>query len=294
MSVPKEFIATPSRTKKILHKYGFSFKKSLGQNFIIDANILERIIEQVEITKTSGVIEIGPGIGSLTEQLALHSKKVLAYEIDQRLLPILEDTLSDYDNIEIVHQDVLKANLNEAINEHLADVTDIHLVANLPYYITTPILMNVLQQNTPIQSMTVMLQKEVADRMAAVPNTKAYGSLSIAVQYYTEAKVLMDVPKTVFVPQPNVVSSVLKLEKRATPPVDVTDEKQFFAIVQASFVHRRKTLRNNLLTYFKNQYDKDEVSRRLDEAGIDGSRRGESLSMEEFAKLANAFTASVE
>lgn len=292
--MPKEFIATPSRTKKILHKYGFSFKKSLGQNFIIDANILERIIEQVEITKTSGVIEIGPGIGSLTEQLALHSKKVLAYEIDQRLLPILEDTLSDYDNIEIVHQDVLKANLNEAINEHLADVTDIHLVANLPYYITTPILMNVLQQNTPIQSMTVMLQKEVADRMAAVPNTKAYGSLSIAVQYYTEAKVLMDVPKTVFVPQPNVVSSVLKLEKRATPPVDVTDEKQFFAIVQASFVHRRKTLRNNLLTYFKNQYDKDEVSRRLDEAGIDGSRRGESLSMEEFAKLANAFTASVE
>lgn len=143
---------------------------------------------------------------------------MLAYEIDQRLLPILEDTLSDYDNIEIVHQDVLKANLNEAINEHLADVTDIHLVANLPYYITTPILMNVLQQNTPIQSMTVMLQKEVADRMAAVPNTKAYGSLSIAVQYYTEAKVLMDVPKTVFVPQPNVVSSVLKLEKTSHSP----------------------------------------------------------------------------
>lgn len=289
MSVPKEFIATPSRTKKILHKYGFSFKKSLGQNFIIDANILERIIEQVEITETSGVIEIGPGIGSLTEQLARYSKKVLAYEIDQRLLPILEDTLSDYDNIEVVHQDVLKANLNEAINEHLADVTDVHLVANLPYYITTPILMNVLQQNTPIQSMTVMLQKEVADRMAAVPNTKAYGSLSIAVQYYTEAKVLMDVPKTVFVPQPNVVSSVLKLEKRAIPPVDVKDEKQFFAIVKASFVHRRKTLRNNLLTYFKNKYDKDEVSKRLDEADIDGSRRGESLSMEEFAKLANAF-----
>lgn len=287
----KEFIASPGRTKKILKKYGFSFKKSLGQNFIIDANILQKIIENVHITPSSGVIEVGPGIGSLTEQLAIHSKKVLAFEIDQRLLPILADTLEDYDNVAIVHQDVLKANLNEAIAEHLGDVEDVHLVANLPYYITTPILMNVLQQNTPIQSMTVMLQKEVAERMAAVPNTKAYGSLSIAVQYYTEAKVLMDVPKTVFVPQPNVISSVLKLEKRKTPPVDVKDEKQFFNIVQACFVHRRKTLRNNLLSYFKTQYEKAEIEQRLEATEIDGSRRGESLTMEEFAKLANVFIA---
>lgn len=289
MTVPKEFIATPRRTKEVLKKYGFSFKKSLGQNFIIDANILQNIIANVNITSSSGVIEIGPGIGSLTEQLALHSKKVLAFEIDQRLLPILDDTLAAYDNIEIIHEDVLKADLNEAIQLHLTDVTDVHLVANLPYYITTPILMSVLQQQTEIQSMTVMLQKEVAERMAAVPNTKAYGSLSIAVQYYTEASVVMDVPRTVFMPQPNVVSSVLKLEKRATPPVDVVNEEQFFSIVQACFVHRRKTIRNNLLNYFKEQYEKEEIKQILDTTGIDGIRRGESLTMDEFAKLANAF-----
>ncbi len=289
MTVPKEFIATPRRTKEVLKKYGFSFKKSLGQNFIIDANILQNIIANVNITSSSGVIEIGPGIGSLTEQLALHSKKVLAFEIDQRLLPILDDTLAAYDNIQIIHEDVLKADLNEAIQLHLTDVTDVHLVANLPYYITTPILMSVLQQQTEIQSMTVMLQKEVAERMAAVPNTKAYGSLSIAVQYYTEASVVMDVPRTVFMPQPNVVSSVLKLEKRATPPVDVVNEEQFFSIVQACFVHRRKTIRNNLLNYFKEQYEKEEIKQILDTTGIDGIRRGESLTMDEFAKLANAF-----
>jgi len=289
MTVPKEFIATPRRTKEVLKKYGFSFKKSLGQNFIIDANILQNIIANVNITPSSGVIEIGPGIGSLTEQLALHSKKVLAFEIDQRLLPILDDTLAAYDNIEIIHEDVLKADLNEAIQQHFPDVTDVHLVANLPYYITTPILMSVLQQQTEIQSMTVMLQKEVAARMAAVPNTKAYGSLSIAVQYYTEASVVMDVPRTVFMPQPNVVSSVLKLEKRATPPVDVVNEEQFFSIVQACFVHRRKTIRNNLLNYFKEQYEKEEIKQILDTTGIDGIRRGESLTMDEFAKLANTF-----
>ena len=289
MTVPKEFIATPRRTKEVLKKYGFSFKKSLGQNFIIDANILQNIIANVDITPSSGVIEIGPGIGSLTEQLALHSKKVLAFEIDQRLLPILDDTLAAYDNIEIIHEDVLKADLNEAIQQHFPDVTDVHLVANLPYYITTPILMSVLQQQTEIQSMTVMLQKEVAARMAAVPNTKAYGSLSIAVQYYTEASVVMDVPRTVFMPQPNVVSSVLKLEKRATPPVDVVNEEQFFSIVQACFVHRRKTIRNNLLNYFKEQYEKEEIKQILDTTGIDGIRRGESLTMDEFAKLANTF-----
>src|SRR5690625_19527 len=289
MTVPKEFIATPRRTKEVLKKYGFSFKKSLGQNFIIDANILQNIIANVNITPSSGVIEIGPGIGSLTEQLALHSKKVLAFEIDQRLLPILDDTLAAYDNIEIIHEDVLKADLNEAIQQHLTDVTDVHLVANLQYYITTPILMSDLKQQTEIKSMTVKLQKEVAERMAAVPNTKTYGSLSIAVQYYTEASVVMDVPRTVFMPQPNVVSSVLKLEKRAAPPVDVVNEEQFFSIVQACFVHRRKTIRNNLLNYFKEQYEKEEIKQILDTTGIDGIRRGESLTMDEFAKLANTF-----
>lgn len=289
MTVTKEFIATPKRTKQILNKYGFSFKKSLGQNFIVDTNILKRMIESVAITPSSGVIEIGPGIGSLTEQLAIHSKQVLAYEIDQRLLPILEDTLAAYDNVDIVHQDVLKANLNEAIGTYFTDVTDIHVVANLPYYITTPILMHILQQNTPIQSTTVMLQKEVAERMSASPNTKAYGSLSIAVQYYTEAKLLMDVPKSVFIPQPNVVSSILTLEKRAVPPVEVEDEAQFFKVVQACFAHRRKTLRNNLLNHFKAVHDKETIQGIIEATGIDGTRRGESLTMEEFALLANTF-----
>lgn len=286
--MPKEFIATPNRTKKIMSAYGFSFKKSLGQNFIIDTNILENIISQADITPSSGVIEIGPGIGSLTEQLAIHSKKVVAYEIDQRLLPILHETLSSYNNIEIIHQDILTVNLHETMDNYFANVTDVHVVANLPYYITTPILMNILQQNTNIASITVMLQKEVADRMAALPNTKAYGSLSIAVQYYTTARVIMDVPKTVFIPQPNVTSSVLNLTKRTTPPVEVKSEKMFFAVVRASFVHRRKTLRNNLVNYF-NQQEKQEIEAILCKSGIDGTRRGESLTMEEFAQLANAF-----
>lgn len=283
----KEYIATPRRTKEIMGAHGFSFKKSLGQNFIIDANILQKIIAHSDITSSSGVIEIGPGIGSLTEQLAIHSKKVVAYELDQRLLPILDQTLGDYDNVEVIHQDILTVDLQETIKTYFTDVSDIHIVANLPYYITTPILMSVLQQNSPIDSITVMLQKEVADRMAASPNTKAYGSLSIAVQYYTEASVVMDVPRTVFIPQPNVVSSVLKLKKRTTPPVKVVDEEKFFAVVQACFVHRRKTLRNNILNYLKQDYEKVEIEAMLEEAGIDGTRRGESLSMAEFAALAN-------
>lgn len=287
--MPNDFIASPRRTKEILNKYHFSFKKSLGQNFIIDANILKRIIEIAYIDERSGVIEIGPGIGSLTEQLALVANKVVAFEIDQRLLPILDDTLAKYDNIEIVHEDILKVDLDTAIQKYFDSHLHIHVVANLPYYITTPILMKILQQKSPIKSITVMLQKEVAERMAAPPNTKQYGSLSIAVQYYTEAKILMDVPKTVFIPQPNVVSSVLKLEKRDRPVVDVKNEDLFFDIVQASFAHRRKTIRNNLVSYFKKTYEKELIENILTDAQIDGNRRGESLTIDEFARLANEF-----
>lgn len=287
--MPNDFIASPRRTKEILNKYHFSFKKSLGQNFIIDANILKRIIEIAYIDERSGVIEIGPGIGSLTEQLALVANKVVAFEIDQRLLPILDDTLAKYDNIEIVHEDILKVDLDTAIQKYFDSHLHIHVVANLPYYITTPILMKILQQKSPIKSITVMLQKEVAERMAAPPNTKQYGSLSIAVQYYTEAKILMDVPKTVFIPQPNVVSSVLKLEKRDCPVVDVKNEDLFFDIVQASFAHRRKTIRNNLVSYFKKTYEKELIENILTDAQIDGNRRGESLTIDEFARLANEF-----
>ena len=280
-------VATPTRTKEILSKYGFSFKKSLGQNFLVDVNILKNIIEHAGIEKEAGAIEIGPGIGALTEQLAIHSDKVVAFEIDQRLLPILDDTLQDYENVDIINKDILKADVEEVIKEQFTSGQPIHVVANLPYYITTPILMKLLMDRLPINSLTVMIQKEVADRMAASPNSKSYGSLSIAVQYYTEAQVVMNVPKTVFQPQPNVDSAVLHLKMRNQPPVDVKDEDFFFDVVKATFGQRRKTLMNNLARHFKGQYDKEALNSYLEQIEIDPMRRGESLSMDEFAKLAN-------
>ncbi|MFD1039892.1 16S rRNA (adenine(1518)-N(6)/adenine(1519)-N(6))-dimethyltransferase RsmA [Virgibacillus byunsanensis] len=285
----KKHIATPMRTKEILAKYKFSFKKSLGQNFLIDVNILENIIRHAGIDKKSGVIEIGPGIGALTEQLAIHAEKVLAYEIDQRLLPILADTLEGYDNVELIHQDILEATVEQAIKANFKPDQPIHIVANLPYYITTPILMKLLREQLPVSSLTVMIQKEVAERMAAKPNSKSYGSLTVAVQYYTEAEVVMKVPKSVFMPQPNVDSSVLRLTTRENPPVHVENEDHFFSIVQASFAQRRKTLRNNLSHFFKEKYDKETIGKMLDGIGIDGTRRGESLDISEFAALANLF-----
>jgi len=287
--ISKKYIATPTRTKEILSKYRFVFKKSLGQNFLVDVNILENIIKHAGIDKQSNVIEIGPGIGALTEQLAIHANKVLAYEIDQRLLPILKDTLSDYENIEMIHQDILKADVVEAIDQYFDPNQEIHIVANLPYYITTPILMKLLSDHLPISSLTIMIQKEVAERMASTPNQKSYGSLSIAVQYYTHAELVMDVPKTVFMPQPNVDSAILKLTLRDKPPVDVLNEDYFFEVVRACFVHRRKTLRNNLLSYFKSQYTKEQILAGLERSKIDEKRRGESMDMDEFARLANAF-----
>ncbi|WP_085993747.1 16S rRNA (adenine(1518)-N(6)/adenine(1519)-N(6))-dimethyltransferase RsmA [Oceanobacillus senegalensis] len=283
------YIATPTRTKAILNKYGFSFKKSLGQNFLIDVNVLRNIIKHAGIDKQAGVIEIGPGIGALTEQLAIHADKVVAFEIDQRLLPILKDTLHGYNNFELIHQDILKADVVQVIRKHFTKEQNIHVVANLPYYITTPILMKLVRDKLPVSSITVMIQKEVAERMAAQPNTKSYGSLTIALQYYTEAEVAMPVPKSVFMPQPNVDSAILKLEMRERPPVHVEDEDFFFNIVKASFAQRRKTLQNNLKSYFKDRYDKDVIHNVLEKSGIDGKRRGESLDIGEFARLANTF-----
>lgn len=284
-------IATPKRTKEILEKYGFSFKKSLGQNFLIEPNILHNIVAHAELTEKVGVIEIGPGIGALTEHLARHAGKVVAYEIDGRLLPVLEDTLSPYDHVKVIHQDILEADVKATVQEHFADVASVHVVANLPYYITTPILMKLLSDNLPIQNMTIMIQKEVAERMAAQPNSKEYGSLTIAVQYYTEAEIVMNVPKTVFTPQPNVESSVLKLTIRKKAPVDVRDETFFFEVVRASFTHRRKTLRNNLQAYFKGKLTKEDLGQVFIDANIDGSRRGESLTITEFANVANGLSA---
>ncbi|RDW16843.1 16S rRNA (adenine(1518)-N(6)/adenine(1519)-N(6))-dimethyltransferase RsmA [Oceanobacillus chungangensis] len=284
-----KYIATPSQTKEILKKYRFSFKKSLGQNFLVDVNTLENIVKNAGVSKESAAIEIGPGIGALTEQLAIHADKVVAFEIDGRLIPILKDTLASYENVKLIHQDILKADVAEVVKENFDSNQEVHIVANLPYYITTPILMKLIRDRLPVTSITVMIQKEVADRMAAKPNTKSYGSLTIAIQYYTNAEVVMNVPKTVFMPQPNVDSSILKLVLRDEPPVHVDNEDFFFRIVQASFAQRRKTLRNNLTSHFGDQYDKEKISEILERAGIDGGRRGESLDMEEFAVLANAF-----
>ena len=233
-------IATPIRTKEILNKYGFSFKKSLGQNFIIDPNILRNIVSHADLTLSSGAIEIGPGIGALTEHLARACKKVVAFEIDQRLLPVLEDTLSPYDNVKIVHSDILEADVQKVIADEMQGIEDIMVVANLPYYVTTPILMKLLNDRLPIRGFVVMMQKEVADRITARPGTKEYGSLSIAVQYYATADVVMTVPKTVFMPQPNVESAVIKLIKHNEPPVKVIDEDFLFIVTRASFAQRRK------------------------------------------------------
>lgn len=280
-----EYIATPSRTKQIIAKNKFAFKKSLGQNFIIDANILRKMIAFSGIHSEAGVIEIGPGIGSLTEQLALSAQKVVALEIDQRLIPILRAELANYDNITIVHADVLKTELQSFITDYFPEQEEIYVVANLPYYITTPILLHLLQPNDRMKRITVMMQKEVAERIVAKPNTKAYGSLSIAVQYYSTPQIVMDVPKTVFIPQPNVTSSILSLEMLDTPPIEVTDETAFFNFVQACFAHRRKTIRNNLTTYLKEKHSKEKIEAMLIQAGIDEKRRAESLTMKEFATL---------
>ncbi|MFP3121321.1 16S rRNA (adenine(1518)-N(6)/adenine(1519)-N(6))-dimethyltransferase RsmA [Ectobacillus funiculus] len=282
-------IATPNRTKGILEKYGFSFKKSLGQNFLIDTNVLNRIVDFAEMSSETAAIEIGPGIGALTEQLAKRAKKVIAFEIDQRLLPILGETLEPYDNVKIIHSDVLKANVKQVVEEEFEKDQDIMVVANLPYYVTTPILFKLLEEQLPIRGIVVMLQKEVADRIAAAPGTKDYGSLSIALQYYTEAETVMIVPRTVFVPQPNVDSAVIRLTKREKPAVTVQDEAFFFEVVRASFAQRRKTLMNNLVNNLQGiPKDKELLEQTLQEAGIDPKRRGETLSIEEFGRLSDA------
>ncbi|GIN99189.1 ribosomal RNA small subunit methyltransferase A [Siminovitchia terrae] len=282
-------IATPVRTKEIMEKYGFSFKKSLGQNFLIDPNILRNITEYAGLTKETGVIEIGPGIGALTEHLARTAKKVVAYEIDQRLLPILADTLAPYDNVKIIHEDILKADIHQMIEKEFAEVKEIMVVANLPYYVTTPIILKLLEEKLPIRGIVVMLQKEVGDRIAAKPGTKEYGSLSIAIQYYTTAETVMIVPKSVFVPQPNVDSAVIRMLLRERPAVSVKDERFFFHITKMSFAQRRKTLMNNLTSGLPDgKKRKSDIVSALELAGIEPSRRGETLSMDEFAALSEA------
>ena len=243
-------IADYSVTRAILERHGFTFKKSFGQNFLTDTNILQKIVDTAELDKEVNVIEIGPGIGALTEFLAENAAEVMAFEIDDRLVPILADTLRDFDNVTVINEDILKADLQAHIQNFKNPELPIKVVANLPYYITTPILMHLIESKIPFSEFVVMMQKEVADRISAQPNTKAYGSLSIAVQYYMTAKVAFVVPRTVFVPAPNVDSAILKMVRRSEPLVAVKDEDFFFKVARLSFVHRRKTLWNNLTGAF--------------------------------------------
>lgn len=281
-------IATPIRTQQIMAKYDLKVKKSLGQNFLIDPNILRKIVGQAKLTKKCAAIEIGPGIGALTEHLAREAGKVLAFEIDQRLLPVLADTLSPYDNVSIVHADILKTDVQAAIDRELAGYDDIVVVANLPYYVTTPIILKLLLEKLPIRGMVVMLQKEVAERITAKPGTKAYGSLSIAIQYYTQAEMALTVPKSVFLPQPNVDSAVIRMTKREVPEVEVIDEDFFFSVTRGSFVQRRKTILNNLQVAMPLGKEKKElILKALEEAEIDPTRRGETLTIKEFGLLAD-------
>lgn len=282
-------IADYSVTRAILERHGFTFKKSFGQNFLTDTNILQKIVDTAEIDKQVNVIEIGPGIGALTEFLAESAAEVMAFEIDDRLVPILADTLRDFDNVTVVNQDILKVDLAQYIAEFKNPDLPIKVVANLPYYITTPILMHLIESGIPFSEFIVMMQKEVADRISAQPNTKAYGSLSIAVQYYMTAKVAFIVPRTVFVPAPNVDSAILKMVRRDQPAVAVQDEKFFFKVSKASFVHRRKTLWNNLTSHFgKSEENKAKLTAALEQAELSPSVRGEALTLADFARLADA------
>ena len=282
-------IADYSVTRAVLERHGFTFKKSFGQNFLTDTNILQKIVDTAEIDENVNVIEIGPGIGALTEFLAENAAEVMAFEIDDRLVPILADTLRDFDNVRVVNEDILKSDLQARIKEFANPNLPIKVVANLPYYITTPILMHLIESGIPFSEFVVMMQREVADRISAQPNSKSYGSLSIAVQYYMTAKVAFIVPRTVFVPAPNVDSAILKMVRRDQPAVGIKDEVFFFKVSKASFTHRRKTLWNNLTSYFgKSNEVKTKLESALDNAELSPSVRGEALDLQEFARLADS------
>ncbi|MCG7410788.1 16S rRNA (adenine(1518)-N(6)/adenine(1519)-N(6))-dimethyltransferase RsmA [Paenibacillus sp. ACRRX] len=287
-------IATPTRTKDIIRKHGFSFKKSLGQNFLIDMNVMRRIVQAADLDEHTGALEIGPGIGALTEQLAKQASKVAAVEIDQRLIPILAEVMEPYNNVSVVHGDVLKVDLPALFQEQFAEMDKVSVVANLPYYVTTPIMMKLLEERLPLKNIVVMIQKEVAERMAASPGGKEFGSLSVAVQYYSEPEIVCTVPHTVFIPQPNVESAVIRLKVRDKPPVEVNDESRFFEVVQASFTQRRKTIWNNLKARYSGDIGIDQLQTALETAGINPTRRGETLSLEEFARLSEAIGSSYD
>ena len=279
-------LGNPQETIAVLQKYQFNFQKKFGQNFLIDTHVLDKIINSAEITKDDMVLEIGPGIGTMTQYLACAAGKVIAVEIDKALIPILEDTLSEYDNVRVINEDVLKVDIAKLAKEENGG-RPIKVVANLPYYITTPIIMGLFENNVPIKSITVMVQKEVADRMQVGPGTKDYGALSLAVQYYAKPYIVANVPPNCFMPRPKVGSAVIRLDRYEEPQVKVNDEKLMFKIIRASFNQRRKTLANGLKNSAELNFSKETIEDAIAELGKGASVRGEALTLEEFARLSN-------
>ena len=280
------YLASPRETKVIIDSYSFSFQKKFGQNFLVDSNVLENIIEKAGITEDDLVLEIGPGIGTMTQYLCESAREVVAIEIDETLIPILNYTLEDYDNVEVINDDALKTDIEKIVKKKNSG-KPIKVVANLPYYITTPIIMGLLEGKAPIESITIMVQKEVAERMQTGPGSKDYGALSLAVQYYADANILMTVPASCFMPRPKVDSSVIKLDIYDKPPVDVCDEEMMFKIIRASFNQRRKTLVNGLKNASNLPFTKEEIEESIEKLGEDVRVRGEKLTLEQFAKLTN-------
>ena len=279
-------LGNPKNTIEVLQKYNFNFQKKFGQNFLIDTRVLEEIIDAAEITKDDFVLEIGPGIGTMTQYLCEAAREVVAVEIDTNLIPILKDTLSAYDNVEVLNQDILKVDIASLAKERNND-RPIKVVANLPYYITTPIIMGLFESRVPIDSITIMVQKEVADRMQEGPGSKEYGALSLAVQYYAKPEIVVNVPPSCFMPQPKVGSAVIRLTRHEQSPVEVEDEKLMFQVIRASFNQRRKTLANGLNNFGGCGLSKEEIQTCIEELGVPVNIRGEALSLEQFAELAN-------
>ena len=277
----EEKLSNPKKTIETIKKYNFNFQKRFGQNFLIDSHVIDKIIKAADIKKTDTVIEIGPGIGTMTQYLAENAGRVFAVEIDEKLLPILKDTLSPYDNVTVINQDILKTDIESIAGPGVT----VKIVANLPYYITTPIIMGLFENHVPAESITVMVQKEVADRMAASPGTKDYGALSLAVQYYADTYLAANVPPNCFMPRPGVGSAVIRLTRHKEMKVKVSDEKKMFKIIRASFGERRKTLANGIKNSPELSYSREQVEKALTDMGLDTRVRGETLSLSQFAEL---------
>ena len=286
MSEKTPYLGNPQKTIEVIQKYEFAFQKKFGQNFLIDTHVLDKIISAAEITKDDLVVEIGPGIGTMTQYLACAAREVVAIEIDKMLIPILQDTLSEYDNVTVINEDVLKVDLNKLAEEKNGG-RPVKVVANLPYYITTPIIMGLFENHVPLHSITIMVQKEVADRMRMGPGTKDYGALSLAVQYYAEPYLVANVPPNCFMPRPNVGSAVIRLTVHENPPVTVKDEKLMFRLIRASFNQRRKTLANGLKNSPELHYSKEQIEEAIEKLEVSPSIRGEALTLEQFARLSD-------